>query len=48
MSIENQHIWSIIKHLAYELKSYLNNIDEVFKQLIKGYLIFIFYYYDLI
>lgn len=38
MSIENEHIWSVIKTLADEHKRCVNDIDEEFKQqLIKGY-----------
>jgi hypothetical protein len=38
MNIEDEHIWTVIKHLADECKRDLNDIDEEYKQqLIKGY-----------
>ncbi len=38
MNIEDEHIWTVIKNMAYESKKDLNNIDDEYKhQLIKGY-----------
>jgi len=38
MNIEDEHIWTLVKHLAYKRKRDLIDIDDEYKQqLIKGY-----------
>ena len=38
MNIEDEHIWTVIKNLAYKHKRDLNDIDDEYKQqLIQGY-----------